>query len=475
MNRDHDRGRTMKTTRLWKPTVRPAAMLTALLLAITLAGCGGSVVTGGGSTAVTVTVGAGASTAAPAAASSRATPRPLAATIPASVTRIRFTISGSGMDNLVQEFAVPPSGGTLTVTLQVPSGPGRTILVEALDSGGSSRFRGTAVIDASGVPLAVAIGMIVDPANPALQTWTLAADTDPAFASLNRVAQGDGILLAGGTSGEILSSIDGNNWTSRTSVNLTGDIIALAFGDNTFLAMTSTPNFTAVPVRYTTRFYGAATGALDNWSLRGTVVTADVRIRDLAFGGGTFVAVGDNNAIYSLDNGATWSPGTFSGAGGLSHVSYGNGRFIALNRTGDAVLVSTDGIGWTTASIGIPLAEFPDLLGFGNGLFLATTSAGNVYTSADGTTWLPRTQFLDLSSTEISTYSVAAGGGGFMIVTSSGLFFTFDSGATWTAVDPGASLPGLSAFDGTYFNGAFLLVGIDGGSGLGGVFRSGDL
>ena len=254
-----------------------------------------------------------------------------------------------------------------------------------------------------------------------------------------------------------------------------GDISALAFGDNTFLAMTSTPNFTALPVRYTTRFYGAVTVDPGSWTLRGTVVTADVRIIDLAFGGGTFVAVGDNNAIYSLDNGATWSRGTFSGVGGLSRVSYGNGRFVALNRTGDAVLVSADGITWTTASIGIAASERPDLLGFGNGLFLATTSAGNVYTSADGVTWLQRTQFFDLSSTESSTYSVAPGGGGFMVITSNAIFFTFDSGTTWITVDPGVSFPGLSAFDGIFFNGAFLLAGIDGGSGLGGVFRSGDL
>jgi hypothetical protein len=54
-----------------------------------------------------------------------------------------------------------------------------------------------------------------------------------------------------------------------------------------------------------------------------------------------------------------------------------------------------------------------------------------------------------------------------MIVTSSGLFFTFDSGATWTAVDPG-----ISVFDGTFWNGAFITVG---STGPGSIFRSGDL
>ena len=91
------------------------------------------------------------------------------------MTAVRFTISGAGIDNIVQ--TVPVTGATMIVTLQVPSGPGRTILVEALDSDGISRFRGVTVIDAAGVPLSVTIGMAVDPSNPALRTWTLVDNT----------------------------------------------------------------------------------------------------------------------------------------------------------------------------------------------------------------------------------------------------------------------------------------------------------
>ena len=456
----------MKMTRRWNSMVWPSVVLPGILLAFMLAGCGGSAVSGGGTTAVTVTIGATGSSAANGSASFRATPRPLGAAIPPTVTGIRFTISGAGMDDIVQTVAV--TGATMTVTLQVPSGPGRTILVEALDAQGGLRFRGSALVDASGIGLTVTIGMAVDPSNPALRAWTLVDNT--ASSTLNRIVEGDGILLTGGAGSEVLSSVDGVSWTSHTSGIFPGNIAGLAFGNGNFMAMTSTPNFSAFPVFYTTRFYGAVTGNLDDWTLRSTIVTTDVRIRDLAFGGGTFVAVGDNNVFYSLDNAATWSRGTFSGAGGLSHVSYGNGRFVALNRTGDAVLVSTDGIDWATTSIGMPAPEFPDLLGFGNGLFLATTSAGNVYTSPDGTTWLQRTQFLDLATTEIGTFSVTSGGGGFLIVTSSGLFFTFDSGAAWIAIDPGAFV-----LQGIYFNGRFIVVGDEGVSGFGGIFRSGEL
>lgn len=459
----------MKITRWWKWMVRPAVVLQGILLAATLAGCGGSAVTGDGRTAVTVTIGGGGSPAAPATASSRATPRPLGATIPPTVTAFRFTISGAGMDDIVQTFL--RTGATMTVTLQVPSGPGRTIRVEALDSDGISHFRGVTVIDASGIELAVTINMVVVPSNPALRTWTLVDNT--ASSTLYRIVEGDGILITGGAGGEILSSDNGITWTSIPSGNLNLTVVGLAFGNRTFLAMNWTAN-TAAPT-YTNWFYGATSDNVADWTPRGSVVT-DNPLATLVFGAGTFVAVGDNNAYYSQDNGATWFPGTISGVSNLTDVAYGNGRFVAIDTWSDNVAVSTDGIVWTTSSLGLSLSSSLGGIRFGGGLFLFATAAGNVYTSTDGVAWRQRTPLDFADITEPNVSSVAYGAGAFLVVVNhSSVYFTFDSGTTWTAVDPRVSVPGISVYDGTYFNGAFLLVGYDGGSGRGGVFRSGDL
>jgi hypothetical protein len=324
------------------------------------------------------------------------------------------------------------------------------------------------VIDASGAALAITIDMAVDPSNPALRTWNVVDNT--ASSTLRRIVEGDGILLAGGAGSEVHSSLDGISWTAHTSPFFPGNIDGLAFGNNTFLAMRSILTATSFPGTWTTHFFGATSDNVDNWDARGTIGTVNVPFVDVAFGGGIFVAVGENNAFYSPDNGATWSPGTISGVSYLSGVAYGNGRFVALDAASDNVAASVNGIAWTTAAMGLASAETLQRIGFGNGLFLATTSLGNAYTSADGTTWLKRGQFVYLPSTDTSIYSVVAGGGGFMIVSSSGLFFTFDSGVTWTAIDPG-----VSVYDGIYFNSRFLLVGYDVGSGLPAVFRSGEL
>ncbi|GAB4229447.1 MAG: hypothetical protein OHK0028_03580 [Deltaproteobacteria bacterium] len=383
------------------------------------------------------------------------------------MTAIRFTIGGPGIDAIVR--TVPVTGPVMTVTLQVPTGPARTILVEALDSGGFSRFRGSAVVDTAGAPLAITIGMAVDPSNPALQAWSVVHNTVSTSATLNRVAQGGGIVLAGGTSGELLSSIDGITWTSRDSRNISGDISSLSFGGNTFLAMTSAGNFTAFPVTWTNRFFGAPSDNVDDWTARGVIGTVESPLAEIAFGGGVFVVVGGNAAFRSIDNGSTWSPGTITGMQGLSHVAYGNGRFVAIGVAGDNVAVSTDGTQWETHAMGLPSGEVPDLLGFGNGTFVATTSSGSVLLSIDGIAWQPRTPFADLSGLDISTSSIVAGGGGFMAVTTGSLYFTFDSGVTWTEVVP---LPSGFYRDGICWNGAFVVVG---STGPGSVFRSGNL
>jgi len=448
--------------------VRPAVVLSGILLAATLAGCGGSAVTGDGTTAVTVTIGGAGSSAAPATATSRATPRPRGAAIPATVTAVRFTISGAGIGNIVQ--TVPVTGATMTVTLQVPSGLARTILVEALDSEGIPHFRGVTVIDASGTALAVTIDMAIDPSNPALRTWTLVDNT--ASSTLSRIVEGDGVLITGGAGGEILSSDDGRTWTSIPTGKLDARVEGLAFGNRTFLAMNTT--WDAASSTYSNDFVGAASDNVAAWTPRGAVTT-DTPLANLAFGGGTFVAVGDNNTFHSQDNGTTWSRGTISGVPYLSDVVYGNGRFVAIDGWSGIVAVSADGISWTSSLLD------PDSISgirFGGGLFMVATSAGNVYTSVDGEAWLQRTPIdLITGMSEPSVSSVAYGGGGFLVIVSDAsvdwIFFTFDQGDHWTPVDLAAYGAGIK--DGTYFNGAFLLVGNDGGSGRGGVFRSGDL
>jgi len=309
-----------------------------------------------------------------------------------------------------------------------------------------------------------------------VQSWGVVASTVTMAATLNRLAAGDGIVIAAGSMGEILSSTTGDSWTSLTPGNISGDITALAFGNNTFLAMTSSFVATSAPGYWTNHFFGATSDNVANWTLRGSVPGIASPFSDIAFGAGTFVAVGGNNAFHSQDNGATWSPGTVSGVSFLSGVAYGNGRFVSVDAASDNVAVSANGSTWTTAAMGLTSAETLQSVGFGGGLFLVTTSTGDVYTSPDGVSWTKRTRFAELSGMDMSAIRTSYGAGAFLVVTGSPtqMFFSFDSGGSWTSIDPfGGS---YSLEDVLYWNGAFIGVGGEFAyPAYGVVFRSGEL
>src|SRR2546422_187452 len=87
-----------------------------------------------------------------------------------------------------------------------------------------------------------------------------------------------------------------------------------------------------------------------------------------AFGGGTFVAVGDS--IMASTNGADWTKVVPETAQTLNGVTYGAGRFVAvggayveLHEAGphfSAIVTSTDGYNWTNVlerNLGFHLAD----------------------------------------------------------------------------------------------------------------------
>ena len=71
-------------------------------------------------------------------------------------------------------------------------------------------------------------------------------------------------------------------------------------------------------------------------------------LRDVAFGGGRWVAVGEGVAVVSTDA-AAWAAVTLPGLS-LNGVAYGNGAFVAVGDGGAvraAIARSPDGMAWT--------------------------------------------------------------------------------------------------------------------------------
>ncbi len=86
--------------------------------------------------------------------------------IPSHVVSIRITISAPDMPTIVQ---VIPTGGltSVSVTIDVPNGSNRHIVVEALNDTGGVLYRGETYVDLDGTPVSVPITMVsADPIPP---------------------------------------------------------------------------------------------------------------------------------------------------------------------------------------------------------------------------------------------------------------------------------------------------------------------
>jgi len=204
-------------------------------------------------------------------------------------------------------------------------------------------------------------------------------------------------------------------------------------------------------------------------------------VLSIAYGGGRFVAVGDDGQItYSLD-GVTWTAATTSYNNlTINCVAYGGGRFVAGGDFAYAsampartfLAYSSDGVIWTTVDVS---GEFTNprsgrvggitsIAYDGNGRFVAGAHYGQIAYSSDGITW---TAVADSTFDEYSyTLHIAYGGGRFVAgtgVNAATIAYSTDGGVTWTAVADrpfGTGDPHTSGMNGiAYGNGRFVAVG----------------
>ena len=298
--------------------------------------------------------------------------------------------NGAGLSASVSSSA-PTKGGALCVISGTPLNAGAvTLNFSVSDSTKAS---------ASAGPLSVNISPSADP----LDNWHL-RNPLPQGNTLRGVTYGNGIFVAAGDNGTILTSPDGVEWQS------------------------SNPEL------------------ID--SLNG-----------VTYGNGIFVAVGDNGTILTSPDGVAWKSSNPGIIGSLNGVTYGNGIFMAV---GDGtILTSPDGVTWTDRNLPV---EFYTSVTYGNGTFVVVGYAQNaeyILTSPDGVTWPS-----EYRSTGVVARSVTFGNGTFVTVGDTGLTPEND-GAVITSPDGlawASSIPGIigSLYGVTYGNGAFVAVGYGG-------------
>jgi len=241
--------------------------------------------------------------------------------------------------------------------------------------------------------------------------WTAAHDATGW--SIQSLAYGDDVYVAGFQFGTSLRSADGGTtWRAMTSP-VDSDITGIAYNPalGLFTGVCSNGQvLSASPANdywVTTSHaliaglrdvtYDPGTGSQLLVGYSGTIATIDNAgvlstvspltssgLSGVAVAGSTYVAVGDNGTVItSLNSGATWQTVTSATGETLLDVEYGNGLWMAGGYFG-ALITSPDGVNWTDAS-----GSFSHVYGitYGDGKFVAHGGSGTLMSSPDGLTW----------------------------------------------------------------------------------------
>ena len=184
------------------------------------------------------------------------------------------------------------------------------------------------------------------------------------------IAFGNGTFVAVAEQYALYSTDNARTWTNVSLPGLYGN--GIAFGNETFVTVGNV-------IAYST----------DNgqtWTILPPIYIGMLRLTctAVAFGNGTFVAVGPNQLAYSTDNGQTWTAtaGTFIGE--WTSITFGNGTFVAV-QINNSIAYSTDnGQTWTSVST---IFSFARDVTFGNGTFIVVGDYGPAYSTDNGQTW----------------------------------------------------------------------------------------
>jgi len=267
-------------------------------------------------------------------------------------------------------------------------------------------------------------------------TWTRqnSGTEEPLFG----VTYGNGLFVAVGDGGILITSPNGVNWTGQRS-GTHNTLLGVTYGNGLFVAVGGG---------------GIILISSDGVNWREANSATENDLFKVTYGNGLFVAVGEFGTIVTSSDGLNWIyRGSFMREGNLLRVTYGNGTFVAVGSRG-TILTSRDGVNWTRQNS--PTTETFLGITYNNGTFVAVGGLGTLLTSRDGVNWT-----MQNSGVQANLDSVTYGDNGVWVVVGdqddfSSVILTSLDTITWKRRETGTR---NRLRDVTYGKGIFVVVG----------------
>jgi len=203
--------------------------------------------------------------------------------------------------------------------------------------------------------------------------------TTPNITILDTGARYVAVDSAGNNCYQTRGGIAGSSaWTSGTAMAGSPTISGVAYGNGTYVAIGGTASA-----------FSSTNGNL--WTTRSIPSLGSGTYSNVAYGNQTFVAITTGNVVTAVSsNGNSWSAGgNLPASSTWDSIAYGNGRFVVLASGTRNVAVSTNkGTSWTLSDTQLPASLNWSKVSYGQGLFIAiATGTASCATSPDGLNW----------------------------------------------------------------------------------------
>jgi hypothetical protein len=244
----------------------------------------------------------------------------------------------------------------------------------------------------------------------------------------------------------ILTSSHANVWTERAAPPATKDLFAVTHGNGLYVAVGDEGGIITSP------------DGID-WSVSPSGTTS--HLRGVTWSG-VFVAVGQERTVLTSPDGVSWTPQTAPAGMGssLNAVAHDGTQFIAVG-SGQTIMTSPDGVDWTEQIVpdNFPGQSF-HAIAVGDGTTVVVGD-NRIYRSFDGTVWEARSGLAPLPSNGVGRLhrTVVFGSRGFVTFGLGGSALVSPDGEDWFSLTSAYS---REWNDVAYGGGKFCAVGWSG-------------